>query len=193
VRVAKSQKDRAWDTMREGVVRIRNARKTQDWSVVQDEFDNVNKKMEKSKMLIKQNGIPNFYIKMLAEVEDDMLARLKDKEAFNKMKKAVQIVLNRMKLTVKKHNLTYAKEIADYRENPQNYESEKEESDDEDEDDDDEEEDSEDDEPVQAKAKTKAVKKVTFSTHASHTQKITRLPSHTICGEREGGEKKRLL
>ncbi len=117
----KSQKDRAWDSMKEGIVRIRNARKNSDWSLIQDEFANVNKMIEKSKMLIIKDGIPNFYIKMLAEVEDHVQLALKDKEGIKKMKAVVSRALNQMKLQVRKHNDNYKTQIADFRANPAKY------------------------------------------------------------------------
>ena len=121
LRVVKSQKDRAWDSMKEGIVRIKNAKKTNDWSVIQDEFDKVNKMVEKSKMLILKNGLPAFYIRMLSELEDFVGETLQDKESIKKMKPAVKKAFDRMKLNLKKHNKTYETEIADCKANPDKY------------------------------------------------------------------------
>lgn len=128
VRVVKSQKDRKWDSMKEGIAKIRNAKKNNDWSLIQDEFANVNKMVEKSKMLIIQSGLPNFYVKMLVEVEDHVQAALKDKEAMKKMKPVVTRALNQMKLQVRKHNENYKEQIADCRANPDKYQEIEEES-----------------------------------------------------------------
>lgn len=128
MRVVKSQKDRRWDSMRDGIARIKNARKNSDWPMIQEEFSNVNKLVDKSKMLILQSGIPPFYIKMLAEVEDHVQLALKDKDAIKKMKPVVSRALNQMKLQVRKHNDTYKTEIADFRANPEKYEEPEEES-----------------------------------------------------------------
>lgn len=171
MRVVKSQKDRAWDSMRDGVGRIKNARKTSDWSVIQDEFASVNKMIEKSKMLILKDGLPNFYIRMLAEVEDHVQLALKDKEAIKKMKAVVSRALNQMKLQVRKHNDTYKTEIADFRANPEKYaeadeeSSAEESSDDSSDDDSDEDDSSSEEEVVKAKPKAKAAptKKVRLS------------------------------
>lgn len=102
--------------------------------------------VDKSKMLIMKEGLPKSYIKMLVEVEDRLKLVLKDKEALKKMKKTVAASVNRMKLSVGKHNEKYKLQIADYREHPENYISEEEDeesdsSDDSDEDDSDEDED----------------------------------------------------
>lgn len=121
MRVVKSQKDRAWDSMREGIARIKNAKKTNDWSLIQDEFDRVNKMIEKSKMLILKNGLPGFYIRMLAELEDYLGETLQDKEGVKRMKPTVKKALDRMKLSLKKHNKGFEKEIADFRAQPDKY------------------------------------------------------------------------
>lgn len=139
----RSQKDRAWDAIREGVVKIKNARKNEDWSVFQDEFEAVNKKIEKSKMLIMRDGLPKFYIKMLAEVEDIITEVMNDKAGFKNLKQAAQHSLKRMKLNVKKHNANYETQIANYRAKPEDYKSDNE--DDSDSDDSDSDDDSDDD------------------------------------------------
>lgn len=152
VREVKSQKDRTWDSLREGITKIKNARKNNDWPLIQDEFNNVNKLLEKSKMLILQHGLPLFYIKMLTEVEDHVQTALKDKEAVKKMKPVVSRALNQMKLQVRKHNEAYQDKITDCREHPEKYEeavvetkSKKRADSDEDDDSDDSDEDSDED------------------------------------------------
>jgi translation initiation factor 3 subunit C len=160
----KSGKDRAWDTMLEGIVRIRNAKKTNDWSVIQDEFDEVNRLVEKSKMLITQNGIPKFYIKMIAEVEEHLWATMKDKDLMKNVKPVIGRAINRMKLTIKKHNKNYEEQIADYRANPEKYEeevvAEDDSSDDDDSDDDEEDDDSDSDSDSDEEEKPKSKPKV---------------------------------
>lgn len=89
--------------------------------MIQDEFASVNKMIEKSKMLILQSGLPPFYVKMLAEVEDHVQLALKDKESIKKMKPVVSRALNQMKLQIRKHNENYKTEIADCRANPEKF------------------------------------------------------------------------
>lgn len=124
VRVVKSQKDRAWDSIRDGITKIKNARRNADWPLIQDEFNNVNKMIEKAKMLIMKDGLPKFYIRMLGELEDFVQTALKDKDAVKKMKPIVSRALNQMKLQVRKHNDNYKDEIADFRAHPEKYEEE---------------------------------------------------------------------
>jgi translation initiation factor 3 subunit C len=126
--VVRSTTDRVWAHLQEIVLRLRNALKNGDWPLVQDEFDAVNKKMDKSKAQIEQTGIPKFYIKMLAYLEDEITAAVADKEGVKKMKPVVGRAVNRMKVTIKKHNKSYEGEIGDYRANPTKYDTEVEES-----------------------------------------------------------------
>ncbi len=130
MRVVKSQRDRAWDSMREAILRIKNARKNNDWPLIQDEFANVNKLIEKSRMLIIQSGFPKFYIKMLVELEDHVLIAIKDKEGIKKMKPVVSRALNQMKLQVRKHNEGYKDQIDEYRKDPSKFQDEVEQGDD---------------------------------------------------------------
>jgi translation initiation factor 3 subunit C len=121
VRVVKSKKDSAWDSMKDGIARIKNARRNTDWPLIQDEFAAVNKMIEKSKMLIITNGFPLFYIKMVAELEDHVQLAVKNKVAVAALKPAVSRALKQMKLQIKKHNDNYREQIADFRENPEKY------------------------------------------------------------------------
>ncbi len=122
MREVKSQKDRTWDGILESVVKLRSAQKNNDWSIIQDEFNNVNRQIERSRMLIATHGIPLFYIKMLAEIEDHVIAALKDKETVKKLKPGPARALNQLKLQVRKHNDNYRSEIADFRADPSKYE-----------------------------------------------------------------------
>lgn len=126
--MVRSTTDRVWAHLREIVLRLRNALKNGDWPLVQDEFDAVNKKMDKSKAQIDQTGTPKFYIKMLAYLEDEITTVVADKEGVKKMKPVVGRAVNRMKVTIKKHNKNYEGDIEDYRANPTKYDTEVEQS-----------------------------------------------------------------
>ena len=111
-RVVRSAKDRAWDGMRGVAGKLANARKINDWSGIQTEFEAFNKMVDKAKMHIQKEGLPRFYIKALADLEDFLEAALKDKAAQAKMSKANGRALNRMKLTLRRHNKQYEAKIA---------------------------------------------------------------------------------
>ena len=59
---------------------------------------------------------------MLAEVEDHVVAALKDKAAVKQLKPLTVKALNQLGLQVRKHNDSYRPEIADFRANPAKYE-----------------------------------------------------------------------
>jgi translation initiation factor 3 subunit C len=120
-RVVRSEKDRTWNNIFERVCRIRSAIKINDWSTIHDEFEDVNKQVDKAKMLVMHHGLPPFYVKMLMEVEDIVTTAVKDKETMSKMKPVVARALNRMKLVVRKHNKKYESELALCREKPDDF------------------------------------------------------------------------
>ena len=82
---------------------------------------------------------------MLADVEDHVNNSLKDKETYSKMKPLMKKALDRMKLTVKKHNKQYEEQLNDLRQHPEKYEEAEVEEEDDDEDDDDSSSDDDDD------------------------------------------------
>lgn len=54
--------------------------------------------------MIAKEGVPSFYIKLLANLEDMLVTTLKDKPAIKKMSATNTRSLNRMKLQLRKHN-----------------------------------------------------------------------------------------
>ncbi|CAN0229016.1 unnamed protein product [Discosporangium mesarthrocarpum] len=105
VRVVKSAKDRSFEAINISVGKIRNHMKINDWNGIQTEFDECNKHIDKSKATIVKDGVPTFYVKMLAQLEDFLAAALKDKPAIKKMSATNTRSLNRMKLRLRKHNM----------------------------------------------------------------------------------------
>ena len=117
-RVVMSHKDKAHQSMQEGILKIKNSMKTNDWSVIYDEYVKVNALMEKAKA---KSGIPTFYVKMLGDLNDFVNTTLKDKEAVKKMRKPIAHSLNQMKLSIRKVCDKYRVEVDDYKENPDKY------------------------------------------------------------------------
>jgi len=120
-RVVKSHKDKAWESMMEGIGRIKNSMKTNDWSVIHDEFHKVNALLEKAKA---RNGVPKFYVKMLGTLNDFVNVSLKDKESIKKMKKPTAHALNQMKLAIRKQCDKFKAEVDNFKEHPELYEEE---------------------------------------------------------------------
>merc|ERR1719261_363922 len=104
--------------MKAVVAKIGNSKKIGDWNGIQTEFENLNKMVDKAKMHIMKEGLPRFYVRTLAELEDFLFEALKDKEAQKKMSASNGRSLNRMKLTLRKHNKTYEAQIAAYKADP---------------------------------------------------------------------------
>ena len=117
-RVVKSHKDKAFESMLEGIGRIKNSMKTNDWGVIHDEFLKVNSLLEKAKA---KNGVPKFYIKMLGDLNEFVNISLKDKEAIKKMKKPTAHALNQMKLAIRKQCDKFKIEVDNYKEHPELY------------------------------------------------------------------------
>ncbi|KAF0688222.1 Aste57867_20092 [Aphanomyces stellatus] len=146
VRVVVSAKDKALQALQLAVDAIKRYLKISDWSKIQTEFDAMEKQISnaKAKQAIAQNGYPKYYIRCMAELEDEITDKLKNK---TKTSKENSKALIRMKGKIKKHNETIAKELTEYRKDPSAFESEEEEdSDDEDDSDDDDDDDEDDDE-----------------------------------------------
>jgi translation initiation factor 3 subunit C len=121
VRVVKSAKDRSWEAIKVGVSKVRNNLKINDWNGVQTGFDDLNKQMEKAKALVAKDGVPNFYVKLLVDLEDSLVTTLKNKEAVKKMSATNTRSLNRMKLQLKKHNKSYETQIVACRADPASF------------------------------------------------------------------------
>lgn len=138
-RVVKSGKERAMETFQKHIAEIRKAMKARDYYKIQTEFDDLAKAMIKYKAVLKA-GVPRPLVRILCDLEDYVPKRLADKEAFKKLSARQGRALNRMKLTLKKHNKAYQVVMKAYRANPVVS------SDEEGDDDDDEEEDSSDEE-----------------------------------------------
>ena len=157
--MAKSKQDRAWDDVQACVTKIRNSMKTSDWSSTEENWKECCRKMETSKKRIQEKGIPPFYVKLLVDMEDTLQALTK--ENFRKMKAAVGKSAANLKTIIKKHNVAYATDIAECRENPSKYESDNGDSssDDSSSDSDSSDSDSDSDEDEKPAAKPKAVAK----------------------------------
>ena len=118
-RVVKSAKDRAFEAFEAHVRTIRNAMKIRDFNKIQSEFDELTKAMAKGKNVINQHGgVPRFYVRLLCDLEDFVKSSLADKAAFKKLSASNGRALNRMKLTLRKHNKQYEAVMAEYRANP---------------------------------------------------------------------------
>jgi translation initiation factor 3 subunit C len=117
VRVVKSAKERALELFQKHISAIRNAMKVRDYYEIQCQFDELSKAMIKNKKTLAE-GVPRPLIRILVELEDYVPERLADKAAFKKLSARQGRALNRMKLTLKKHNKPFEMLMEEYRKNP---------------------------------------------------------------------------
>ncbi|KAF1953662.1 eukaryotic translation initiation factor 3 subunit C [Byssothecium circinans] len=120
-KVLKSAKDKRFEEL-EGTIRlIENAEKINDWAVIQDQFDKLNRQVV---TLTKQNDgkTPKLYIQAIADLETFVIETLeKQKVTPKKMNAINQKGLNAVRQRIKKNNKEYAKDVEAYRENKDDF------------------------------------------------------------------------
>jgi translation initiation factor 3 subunit C len=117
VRVVKSAKERSLEAFTKHVKNLRSHMKQKDFKKIQSEFEELSKAMIKAKKTLAQ-GVPRQLVRILVDLEDFITERLSDKVAFKKLTPNQGRALNRMKLTLKKHNKPYQVVMEHYRKNP---------------------------------------------------------------------------
>jgi translation initiation factor 3 subunit C len=166
-RVVKSAKDRFLTGFDESIKSIRASMKERDYNSIATLFDELAKTMIKAKAVLAA-GIPKPLVRILVDLEDFINERLLDKAAFKTLSASNGRSLNRMKLTLKKHNKPYSIVMEAYRKNPivddkddsdDDDDGDKDkDSDDSDDDDDDDDDDSDSDDDKKKKAKSDSVR-----------------------------------
>lgn len=123
----KSAKDKRHDELEATITAITNAQKINDWNIISNEFDKLNRQAEKLKVAGKA---PKPYVKCIAELEEYMNESIaKQKVSIKKMSKQNAQGLNAVKQKIKKTNKEYQSQIEEYKEDKDGYlwESEEEE------------------------------------------------------------------
>uniref|UniRef100_A0A8C5E8G3 Eukaryotic translation initiation factor 3 subunit C n=1 Tax=Gouania willdenowi TaxID=441366 RepID=A0A8C5E8G3_GOUWI len=147
-RVVRSAKDKRFEELTNLIKTIRNAMKIRDMAKCLEEFEQLCRAFLKSKNIVDKEGVPSFYIRLLADLEDYLNLLWEDKEGKKKMNKNNAKALSTLRQKIRKYNRDYETEITAYKENPQESADEEEEkeagdsgsssdSDDDDDDDDD--------------------------------------------------------
>ncbi|XP_027052968.1 eukaryotic translation initiation factor 3 subunit C-like [Pocillopora damicornis] len=137
-RVVRSQKDKRFEELTNSIKQLKNHKKIKDISKVLTEFENLGKAFSKAKAVVDKEGIPQFYIRSLTELEDFVKENWEDTEGRKKLSKVNARALATLRQKLRKYNKDFEEDILKYRENPvPSGESDQEESGSEDEDDDD--------------------------------------------------------
>uniref|UniRef100_A0A3Q2PHR2 Eukaryotic translation initiation factor 3 subunit C n=1 Tax=Fundulus heteroclitus TaxID=8078 RepID=A0A3Q2PHR2_FUNHE len=126
-RVVRSAKDKRFEELTNLIKTIRNAMKIRDMSKCLEEFEQLCRAFLKSKNIVDKEGVPQFYIRLLADLEDYLNQLWEDKEGKKKMNKNNAKALSTLRQKIRKYNRDFETEIAAYKENPQESADEEEE------------------------------------------------------------------
>lgn len=135
-RIVKNLKDRRFDELSELIKKARNARKINDFSTLLNNFKDFLSTLNKTAKVIEKDGVPRFFIRELADLEDYIGAKWEDKDFKKKLSKQGSKSLTTLRQRLKKYfneETKIAAELVKYRENPdasEEDEPEKQESDD---------------------------------------------------------------
>ncbi|XP_069044497.1 eukaryotic translation initiation factor 3 subunit C isoform X2 [Lepisosteus oculatus] len=131
-RVVRSAKDKRFEELTNLIKTIRNAMKIRDMAKCLEEFEQLCRAFLKSKTIVDKEGVPRFYIRLLADLEDYLNELWEDKEGKKKMNKNNAKALSTLRQKIRKYNRDYEAQITSYKENPEQSAEEEEEKDDED-------------------------------------------------------------
>ncbi|XP_018605322.2 eukaryotic translation initiation factor 3 subunit C [Scleropages formosus] len=118
-RVVRSAKDKRFEELTNHIKTIRNAMKIRDMSKCLEEFELLCRAFLKSKTIVDKEGMPKFYIRLLADLEDYLNQLWEDKEGKKKMNKNNAKALSTLRQKIRKYNRDYENEITTYKENPE--------------------------------------------------------------------------
>ncbi|OMJ21966.1 Eukaryotic translation initiation factor 3 subunit C [Smittium culicis] len=116
-RVVKSAKDKQTDEAIASTKAIKASLKTDDWSIVLNEFEKLTKLGPKLKRSDMHNKLPVFFTRTLVNIDTNLL-RFKDKSSAKKLNADVARALNTIRQRIKKVLKDYDFEIKEYLKNP---------------------------------------------------------------------------
>uniref|UniRef100_A0ACB8EV88 Eukaryotic translation initiation factor 3 subunit C n=1 Tax=Sphaerodactylus townsendi TaxID=933632 RepID=A0ACB8EV88_9SAUR len=118
-RVVRSAKDKRFEELTNLIKTIRNAMKIRDVTKCLEEFELLGKAYGKAKSIVDKEGVPRFYIRILADLEDYLNEIWEDKEGKKKMNKNNAKALSTLRQKIRKYNRDYETQITSYRQNPE--------------------------------------------------------------------------
>jgi len=120
-RVVRSAKDKRFDILQSSIKNMRNSMKITDISKVQTEYENLTRDYDKSKAVIAKEGIPNFYIKILGDLEDYIQQQWEDTDSRKKLSKPNARSLSSLRQKLKKYNKGFEAKIQEYKTDPSKF------------------------------------------------------------------------
>uniref|UniRef100_A0A8C5RKY2 Eukaryotic translation initiation factor 3 subunit C n=1 Tax=Laticauda laticaudata TaxID=8630 RepID=A0A8C5RKY2_LATLA len=114
-RVVRSAKDKRFEELTNLIKTIRNAMKIRDVTKCLEEFELLGKAYGKAKSIVDKEGVPHFYIRILADLEDYLNEVWEDKEGKKKMNKNNAKALSTLRQKIRKYNRDYETQITAYR------------------------------------------------------------------------------
>uniref|UniRef100_A0A2K5QV57 Eukaryotic translation initiation factor 3 subunit C n=1 Tax=Cebus imitator TaxID=2715852 RepID=A0A2K5QV57_CEBIM len=117
-RVVRSAKDKRFEELTNLIRTIRNATKIRDVTKCLEEFELLGKAYGKAKSIVDKEGVPRFYIRILADLEDHLNELWEDKEG-KKMNKNDAKALSTLRQKIRKYNSDFESHITSDKQNPE--------------------------------------------------------------------------
>ncbi|CAM9198305.1 unnamed protein product [Lampetra fluviatilis] len=97
---------------------IRNAMKIRDMTRCLEEFEHMGRAYLKARAIVDKEGVPRFYARILADMEDCVSEVWEDKEGRKKMSKINSKALISLRQKLRRYSRDFETEIANHRKNP---------------------------------------------------------------------------
>uniref|UniRef100_A0A0B7BD44 Eukaryotic translation initiation factor 3 subunit C n=1 Tax=Arion vulgaris TaxID=1028688 RepID=A0A0B7BD44_9EUPU len=117
-RVVRSEKDKRYEEINGIIKQLKNHKKIKDMANVLTDFESLIKAFEKARKVIDKEGVPRFYIRTLAELEDFINECWEDKDWRKTISKNNSKGLSTVRQKIKKYNRDFEGEITSYKESP---------------------------------------------------------------------------
>ncbi|GFR65330.1 eukaryotic translation initiation factor 3 subunit C [Elysia marginata] len=117
-RVVRSEKDKRFDELK-GIIKVlKNHKKIKDMANVLTDFESLTRAFDKARKVVDREGLPRFYIRTLADLEDFVNECWEDKDWRKNISKGNSKGLSTVRQKIKKYNRDFEAQLKAYRENP---------------------------------------------------------------------------
>eukprot|EP00331_Platyophrya_macrostoma_P028491 CAMPEP_0176444104 /NCGR_PEP_ID=MMETSP0127-20121128/22858_1 /TAXON_ID=938130 /ORGANISM="Platyophrya macrostoma, Strain WH" /LENGTH=875 /DNA_ID=CAMNT_0017829537 /DNA_START=41 /DNA_END=2668 /DNA_ORIENTATION=- len=115
-RVVRSEKDKRYHALNENIKKIKDKLKNEDFNAISNEFDELNKNLEKAKKVIEKEGIPRFYVQICYVLEKTIQDYPPEKKKNLKGNNAKGF--NNLKLRIKKNYKNHQAVFDEFKKHP---------------------------------------------------------------------------